>query len=207
MSSNNFNKAYYVRVRVITDAVIDELPDQDSDLIDSDNSGNDSNGSTGGESSSSGSGSTNTDKSKLMVCSRWDIDGSLKITETMNVTIKNDKVTKYEVTYVISSMINGTPKNFSTYYQKMLKKYKQVVKSYVYIADIIDEGDSATLTYTAVLKDYIFEEKTEEELAKYDEEYLEFYKKNIPPYKLEIKKDSTRAEAKKQLEALEWDCD
>ena len=212
MTSNNFNKAFYVRVLVITDAVMEELPDTDPGISDpNDPSAGGSGGGTGtgsgGGTGTGGSTPANPDKSKLMMCSKWSMDGSLKINESMNVNIKNDKVVSYEVKYVITSMINGIPKNYSTYYKKMLTKFKNVTKSYVYIADIFDKGTTATLTYTVVLKDRTFIEIPEEDLKFMTKKELEAYKKTLPPYDLEIKKDSTRADAKKQLEAVEWDCD
>ena len=216
MTSNNFNKAFYVRVLVITDAVMEELPDTDPGISDpNDPSAGGSGGGTGtgsgtragGGTGTGGSTPANPDKSKLMMCSKWSMDGSLKINESMNVNIKNDKVVSYEVKYVITSMINGIPKNYSTYYKKMLTKFKKVTKSYVYVADIFHKGTTATLTYTVVLKDRTFIEIPEEDLKFMTKKELEAYKKTLPPYDLEIKKESTRADAKKQLEAVEWDCD
>ena len=216
MTSNNFNKAFYVRVLVITDAVMEELPDTDPGISDPNDpsaggsgggAGTGSGTGAGGGAGTGGSTPANPDKSKLMMCSKWSMDGSLKINESMNVNIKNDKVVSYEVKYVITSMINGIPKNYSTYYKKMLTKFKNVTKSYVYIADIFDKGTTATLTYTVVLKDRTFIEIPEEDLKFMTKKELEAYKKTLPPYDLEIKKDSTRADAKKQLEAVEWDCD
>lgn len=217
MTSNNFNKAFYVRVLVITDAVMEELPETDPGISDPNDptaggtgggTGTGSGTGAGGGTGTGGSSPANPDKSKLMICSKWSMDGSLKINESMNVNIKDDKVVSYDVKYVISSMINnGVPKNYSTYYKKMLTKFKNVTKSYVYIADIQDAGTTATLTYTVVLKDYTFVGIPEEDFKYMSKKELEAYKKTLPPYELEIKKDSTRADAKKQLEAVEWDCD
>lgn len=196
LSSNNFNKAQFIVIRVIKNILDEELPDDIEEPGDPVNP--DPNENPGNEEPD-----PNKNDKNLLKCTISNIDGSLKINKNLNATFKDDKITTYTISYTITSLIDIVPKNYSSNYKKMMNLYKDLMSSPGCSADIKDHGFTAELNYTVVLKDYKDIVIKEEYLDSYDEEYL----KQKTPYQLEIEKDSKKSNASSLLEASDWICD
>jgi hypothetical protein len=198
LSSNNFNKAQYVVVRVITNVLEEELPE---DQIDDNAAGTDD-GTDDGTGTDNGNTGTTVDKNKL-VCYYNSVDGSLKIYKELNATFNTDKIVTYKINYTITSLIETLPKNYATYYKTMMTLYKTLMASPGCEPYIKDNGLNASLVYTVTLSEYKDIKIIEEYIDLYDEEYLA----QKTPYQLEIEKESTKTQATTELENTEWICD
>lgn len=196
LSSNNFNKATFIVVRIITDVLKEELPADQKD--DYNNEENKPTGNEGNEEKPNKPVSKND-----LVCYYNNVDGSLKIEKDLVATFKTDKLNTYKITYKITSLIETLPKNYSSYYKEMMTLYKKLMASPGCETYINDNGLNASLEYTLTLSKYKDIEIDEEYKDSYAQDYLD----QKTPYQLEIKKDSTKIQSIKELEIAEWTCD
>lgn len=205
LTSNNYNKAYYIKVRVLTEAEISVLPDyNDPGTSGGNGSGNDpSNPSGGGSDDPTPIGPLD---SLPLNCNIISSDEDLKITKSINAIFVDGIIESYSVDFRLTSSGVEKSSKFETNYNKMLKLFKNVLASPGCSGDLSYEALDAKLKYNVVLKDY--KDLEFDPNQTYDEEYLkEFKKKYQTPYRLEIEKGSTREEAMAHLQESEWICD
>lgn len=214
LSSNNYNKAYYIKIRYISDSELQELPDYEPEE-DPSNPGGSSSGSGGsGGSGSGGSGGTGgstedpgpsgeTDlENEPLHCSYSTSDLDLRIEKNLTAYFEKGKVVTYEVRHEITSMTELPAKNFSKHYKKLLKSYKDILGSPGCYGEFVNKSIHATLSYNIVLKEY-----KDIKLIPGKDYDMEELKDQLTPYRLEIEKNSTREQALLKLESTnEWIC-
>lgn len=228
MSENAFNKAYYVRVRVISESEIIDFPDPEDpndpnnqdydpdDLTDprNPNSPNyDPNYQGGGNSGdpSDPSGNNGEDsKSGTVICNRLNVDKDLRVTEQISAEFTSDKLDEYTVKYKITSVSeNGSSANYAKYYKAMMKKYRSLDSSGVSQIQIGESLDYALLTYTVDLDEYFNFQLKDNSIRDNIEIMKQIYEEvqKDKDYKLEIDAVATKQEAKDQLTEEKWVCD
>ena len=198
MSENAFNKVYYVRVRVISEQEIINVPDPED---------NEENENPNNPSTENPSKANNKKNLNELTCTKVKVDNDLRINETFFVKFKNDKWEEYVVTYKVQSIVlYSTPKKYSKYYKEMLKKYKILVKSEISDIDFEDTSSTIIMTYTVRFDDY-YRTMYSKKISESELNSLRDMEDDKKTYKLEIGRYSNRADAKSHLEKDNWVCD
>ena len=226
LSENTFNKAHYIRIRVVSESEIIAVPDPEDNPSNSsnpdrnnpgrsidpgnsgENPGGEENPGSGNDNSNGNNGNGNNmiiEKENYVTCKKVTVDKDVRINQNMDVEFKDDKFSSYSVTYKISE-ISATSKNYAKDYKKMMKLYKDLIKSGVKV-NIVETLGMATIEYEVVLDD--FYNFTYYENSKYNISKEEYLKKieDDRPYKLEIEIGSSKEDVKKSLSEDDWVCD
>lgn len=210
LDENIFNRAHYVRVRKISDTELVEFPDPTE--IEEPEDPNTPTDPTNPSSGNNDKDKNKDSKNKPISCKIVDIDGNLKISQTMNVEFEDGIAKAYNVEYKISS-ISGTeiPSNYSKYYKKMLKKFKNLIATEGTNPSIDDLVYEAVLSYTVYIDDHVDIDIDWDDYEKHPEAYqapeIQAIIKQRAPYSLEIKKNSDRNSTLEQLQKAKWLCE
>ena len=205
LSENSFKKAHYVTVRVMSDAELIEVPDPEDP-------GEEGENVTDPENKENKTKQKN--NSNELKCNKISVDSDVRINEFFFIEFENNKLKQYSVEYKISKISPKSDiKKYSSYYKKMLKRYRNAVESGAKDYSIEQSYEISLLKFKIVLDDYfsytIAFNPTKEDLKNNPNIIDEFYEslEKKKKYKLEIDRKSDKSSAKEKMENNGFVCE